>query len=222
MCGRYTLKSPIEVLVKEFGITGPLPEIQPSYNVAPGREVAAVTAGGDGGRHLETLKWGLVPSWAKDPGIGYRMINARSETAAEKPSFRKPLKERRCLILADGFYEWRKMGNGKQPFHIKMEDEKPFAFAGLWERWERDGVEIRSCAILTTEPNDLLRKVHDRMPVILPPEAQATWLDPEVRDPASLLPLLAPYPSGAMTAYPVSRTVNSPSNDGPGCVEPAA
>ena len=222
MCGRYTLKSPIEVLAKEFGITGPLPEIQPSYNVAPGREVAAAITGGDGGRRLEALKWGLVPSWAKDPGIGYRMINARSETAAEKPSFRKPLKDRRCLILADGFYEWRKMGNGKQPFHIKMEDEKPFAFAGLWERWERDGEEIRSCTILTTEPNDLLRKVHDRMPVILPPEAQATWLDPEIRDPAPLLPLLAPYPSGAMTVYPVSRAVNSPSNDGPGCVEPAA
>lgn len=222
MCGRYTLKSPIEVLAKEFGITGPLPEIQPSYNVAPGREVAAVITGEDGGRRLEVLKWGLVPSWAKDPGIGYRMINARSETAAEKPSFRKPLKDRRCLILADGFYEWRKMGNGKQPFHIKMEDEKPFAFAGLWERWERDGEEIRSCTILTTEPNDLLRKVHDRMPVILPPEAQATWLDPEIRDPAPLLPLLAPYPSGAMTVYPVSRAVNSPSNDGPGCVEPAA
>ncbi len=222
MCGRYTLKSPIEVLAKEFGITGPLPEIQPSYNVAPGREVAAVITGEDGGRRLEALKWGLVPSWAKDPGIGYRMINARSETAAEKPSFRKPLKDRRCLILANGFYEWRKMGNGKQPFHIKMEDEKPFAFAGLWERWERDGEEIRSCTILTTEPNDLLREVHDRMPVILPPEAQATWLDPEIRDPAPLLPLLAPYPSGAMTVYPVSRAVNSPSNDGPGCVEPAA
>lgn len=222
MCGRYTLKSPIEVLAKEFGITGPLPEIQPSYNVAPGREVLAVVTGSDGGRHLETLKWGLVPSWAKDPGIGYRMINARSETAAEKPSFRKPLKECRCLILADGFYEWRKMGNGKQPFHIKMEDGKPFAFAGLREEWERDGVEIRSCAILTTGPNDLLRKVHDRMPVILPAEAQATWLDPEVRDPASLLPLLVPYPSDAMTAYPVSRAVNSPSNDGPGLLEPAA
>lgn len=222
MCGRYTLKSPIDVLVKEFGITGPVPEIQPSYNVAPGREVAAVTTGSDGGRHLETLKWGLVPSWAKDPGIGNRMINARSETAADKPSFRKPLKERRCLILADGFYEWRKLGNGKQPFYIRMEDGKPFAFAGLWERWERDGMEIRSCAILTTQANDLVRKVHDRMPVILPAEARETWLDPDEHDPDALLPLLVPYPSAAMAAYPVSRAVNRPSNDGPDLVEPAA
>ena len=219
MCGRYTLTSPIEVLAEEFGVTGPLPEVQPSYNVAPGREVAAVLTGSDGGRKLEVLKWGLVPSWAKDPGIGYRMINARSETAAEKPSFRKAMKERRCPILADGFYEWRKAGNGKQPFHIKMEDRRPFAFAGLWER---DGQEIRSCTILTTEANDLVREVHERMPVILPPEDYEAWLDPEARDPSPLLPLLAPYPSGAMTAYPVSRAVNSPSNDDPMCVEPAA
>ena len=222
MCGRYTLTSPIEVLAEEFGVTGPLPEVQPSYNVAPGREVAAVLTGSDGGRRLEVLKWGLVPSWAKDPGIGYRMINARSETAAEKPSFRKAIKERRCLILADGFYEWRKVGNAKQPFHFKMEDARPFAFAGLWERWERDGQEIRSCTILTTEANDLVREVHERMPVILPPENYEAWLDPDTRDPSPLLPLLAPYPSGAMTAYPVSRAVNSPSNDGPMCVEPAA
>ncbi len=222
MCGRYTLKSPIHILAEEFGITGPLPEVRPSYNVAPGRNVAAVLDGGDGGRRLEVLKWGLVPSWAKDPGIGNRMINARSETAAEKPSFRKAMKERRCLILADGFYEWRKMGNGKQPYHARMADGRPFAFAGLWERWERDGEELRTCAILTTGANDLMRPVHDRMPVILPREEYEMWLDPELRDPAPLLPLLAPYPSEAMTVYPVSRAVNRPSNDGPACVEPAA
>ena len=222
MCGRYTLTSPIEVLMEEFGLSGPLPEVQPSYNVAPGRDVAAVVADGDGGRRLEVLKWGLVPSWAKDPGIGNRMINARSETAAEKPSFRKAMKERRCLILADGFYEWQKARGGKQPFHIRMGDGKPFAFAGLWERWERDGEEIRSCTILTTGANDLLRDVHDRMPVILPSQAHAPWLDPGMRDPAPLMPLLVPYPSEAMQTYPVSRAVNSPSNDGPVCVEPAA
>ena len=222
MCGRYTLTSPIEVLAEEFGIMGPLPEVWPSYNVAPGRNVAAVVDGGDGGRHLELLKWGLVPSWAKDPGIGNRMINARSETAAEKPSFRKAMRERRCLILADGFYEWRKMGNGKQPYHAAMQDGRPFAFAGLWEDWERDGERLRTCTILTTEANDLMREVHDRMPVILPPDAYATWLDRGARDPAPLLPLLVPYPSSDMRTYPVSRAVNRPSNDGPVCVEPAA
>ena len=222
MCGRYTLTSPIEVIAEEFGITGPLPEIKPSYNVAPGQAVATVLDEGDGVRRLEVLKWGLVPSWAKDPAIGNRMINARSETAAEKPSFRKAMKERRCLILADGFYEWQKTAHGKQPYYTRMEDGKPFAFAGLWESWGRDGEELRTCTILTTEANDFLRKVHDRMPVILPPEAYAPWLDPEMRDPRSILPLLVPYPPEAMTAYPVSRAVNSPSNDGPLCVEPAA
>ena len=222
MCGRYTLTSPIEVLAEEFGITGPLPELPPSYNVGPSQGVATVLDGGDGTRRLEVLKWGLVPSWAKDPGIGNRMINARSETAAEKPSFRKAMRERRCLILADGFYEWKKMGDGKQPYHAMTNDGKPFAFAWLWERWERDGEEIRSCTILTTAANDLMREVHDRMPVILPSEAYEPWLDPDLRDPAPLLPLLAPYPAEAMTIYPVSRAVNSPSNNGPGCVEPAA
>ena len=132
------------------------------------------------------------------------------------------MKVRRCLILADGFYEWQKTAHGKQPYYTRMEDGKPFAFAGLWESWGRDGEELRTCTILTTEANDFLRKVHDRMPVILPPEAYAPWLDPETRDPRSILPLLVPYPPEAMTAYPVSRAVNSPSNDGPLCVEPAA
>ena len=222
MCGRYTLTSPIEVLAEEFGLSGPLPELRPSYNVAPGQGVAAVLDGGDGERRLEVLKWGLVPSWAKDPAIGNRMINARSETAAEKPSFKRAMRERRCLILADGFYEWRKTGSGKQPYYARMEDGRPFAFAGLWESWERDGELIRSCTILTTGANDLMREVHDRMPVILPPEARAAWLDPGTRDPVPLLPLLVPYPSEAMKTYPVSRAVNRPSNDRPDNVEPAA
>ncbi len=222
MCGRYTLTSPIEVLAEEFGISGPLPELSPSYNVAPGQGVATVMEEDDGSRRLEVLKWGFVPSWAKDPAGGDRMINARSETAAEKPSFRKAMRERRCLILADGFYEWKKTGGGKQPFHIKMEDGRPFAFAGLWESWGRDGETIRSCTILTTGANDLVREVHDRMPVILPRDAYAPWLDPGTRDPEPLLSLLVPFPPEAMTAYPVSRAVNSPSNDGPYCVEPAA
>lgn len=222
MCGRYTLTAPVEVLMEEFGITGRLPEITPRYNVAPGQSVAAVVEGGDGGRRLEMLKWGLVPSWAKDPGIGNRMINARSETAAEKPSFRKAMKDRRCLILADGFYEWRKVAGGKQPYHIRMEDGRPFAFAGLWEEWDRGEEPIRSCTILTTGANDLVSEVHDRMPVILPQEHRELWLDPDQHDPSVLLSLLAPYSPDAMTAYPVSRAVNRPSNDSPALVEPAA
>ena len=222
MCGRYTLSTSVESLAEEFGIAGPLPELQPSYNVAPTQEVPAVVAGGGGERRLEMLRWGLIPSWADDPGIGARMINARSETVAEKPSFRRAFKERRCLIPADGFYEWQKTNGGKQPYYLRMKSGRPFAFAGLWESWNGDGNEIRSCTILTTNPNNIAREVHDRMPVILPPEVYEIWLDPDVREKEHLLSLLAPYPPGDMEAYPVSRRVNSPSNNEPSCVESVA
>jgi putative SOS response-associated peptidase YedK len=194
MCGRYTLSTSIESLAEEFGIAGPLPELQPSYNVAPTQEVPAVVAGGGGGRRLEMLRWGLIPSWADEAGIGARMINARSETVAEKPSFRRAFKERRCLIPADGFYEWQKTNGGKQPYYLRMKSGRPFAFAGLWESWNGDGNEIRSCTILTTNPNNIAREVHNRMPVILPPEVYEIWLDPDVREKEHLLSLLAPYP----------------------------
>lgn len=222
MCGRYTLSAPVGALAEEFGLTGPLPELQPSYNVAPTQEVPAVVAGGDGGRKLEMLKWGLIPSWADDPGIGARMINARSETVAEKPSFRRAFKERRCLIPADGFYEWQRTSDGKQPYYLRTKSGRPFAFAGLWESWDGDGSEIRSCTILTTDANDLVGEVHHRMPVILPPEDYELWLDPDVRKPGELLPLLAPYPANDMETYQVSRRVNSPSNNDPDCVERVA
>src|ERR671933_2135962 len=157
MCGRYTLYTPVETLAEEFGLTDPLPDLQPNYNVAPTQEVPAVVAGNDGGRRLEMLRWGLIPSWADDPGIGSRMINARSETVAEKPSFRRAFKERRCLVLADGFYEWKRTdSNGKQPYYIRMKDGRPFAFAGLWESWRGGREEILSCTILTTEANHLV------------------------------------------------------------------
>lgn len=218
MCGRYTLTTPVETLAEEFGLTESLPEVSQSYNVAPTQEVAAVLNGS--GRHLEMLRWGLIPSWADDPRIGSRMINARSETAPEKPSFRKAFKERRCLILADGFYEWQKTNNGKQPFYIRMENGSPFAFAGLWESWQDpEGPEVRSCTILTTDPNELLAPVHNRMPVILHPEDYELWLDPDVREVDLLSPLLVPYPADSMEAYPVSRRVNNPANDEPDCIE---
>ena len=221
MCGRYTLSTPVVALAEAFGFDGSGVELSPSYNVAPGGEIATVLPDG-GERRLEMLRWGLVPPWADDPEIGSRMINARSETAPEKPSFRRAFRERRCLIPADGFYEWRREKDGKQPFFVRMKDGSPFAFAGLWESWEGDGMgPIRSCTILTTAPNRVVGEVHNRMPVIVPPDAYDAWLDPEAER-QELVSLLASYPDDAMEAYPVSRAVNSPRNDGPGCIEPAA
>jgi putative SOS response-associated peptidase YedK len=221
MCGRYTLKTPVEELAEEFGFEASSVELPPNYNVAPTQEVAAILEEG-GKRRLELLRWGLIPSWADDPSIGSRMINARSETAPEKPSFRRAFRERRCLIPADGFYEWQRTNGAKQPYYIRMKEGRPFAFAGLWESWKDDGgPEIRSCTILTTKPNALAAEIHDRMPVILPAGSYDAWLDPETgRD--ELYGLLAPYPEDEMEAYPVSRLVNSPQNNDPRCIEPAA
>ena len=168
------------------------------------------------------LRWGLVPGWAKDPAIGSRLINARAETAAEKPAFRTALRRRRCLVAADGFYEWQQAGRTKQPYFIHLRDDRPFALAGLWEAWEgADHAWLETCTLLTTEPNDVVRPIHDRMPVILPPQAYSCWLDPAIEDPRQLAPLLVPYPSDQMEAYRVGRLVNSPSHDAPGCIEPA-
>lgn len=220
MCGRYTLKTPVSVLAERFEIEDSPSSITPSYNIAPTQQVATVLAE-NGKRKLEMLHWGLIPSWAKDPEVGNRMINARAETVAEKPSYRKAFQERRCLILADGFYEWQKTDNGKQPFYIRMQDESPFAFAGLWESW-RNGREIRSCTIITTAPNELAAPIHNRMPVILNPGDYEMWLDPDFDERDPLTSLLKPYPADVMEAYPVSRRVNKPSNNEPGVIEPAA
>ena len=220
MCGRYTLKTPVSVLAERFEIEDSPSSITPGYNIAPTQQVATVLAE-NGKRKLEMLHWGLIPSWAKDPEVGNRMINARAETVAEKPSYRKAFQERRCLILADGFYEWQKTDNGKQPFYIRMEDGSPFAFAGLWESWH-NGREIRSCTIITTAPNELAAPIHNRMPVILHPEDYGMWLDPDFGEREPLTSLLKPYPADVMEAYPVSRRVNKPSNNVPGCIEPAA
>ena len=222
MCGRYTLAISKRRLAEAFDLSGEMPDLTPSYNVTPMQAVATVL--GDGGeRRLELMRWGLIPSWADDPEIGTRMINARSETVAEKPSFRAAFEKRRCLIPVDGFYEWQKTAGAKQPFHIRLQDGRPFALAGLWEKWrDEGGLEIRSCTILTTEANGLLASVHGRMPVMLDPENYDFWLDPEVQEAGPLSQLLKPYPPENMEAYPVSRFVNSPSNDDPRCVEPAA
>ena len=216
MCGRFSLKTPSKVLAKAFKIE--VPTLPLRYNIAPTQQVAAVRSRPDG-RELALLKWGLVPSWAKDASIGSRMINARAETVAEKPAYRWAFRRRRCLVPADGFYEWKREGGSKQPYHFRMRDEQPFAFAGLWERWRGElGEVIDSCTIITTEANELLAPVHDRMPVILPPEAYDTWLDDEFTDALALGGLLRPYPAEAMERFPVSTRVNSPKNDDASCV----
>ncbi len=220
MCGRYTLKTPIDVLAEHFEVEEYPASLTPSYNIAPTQGVVAVMEDDDK-RKLEIFHWGLIPSWAKDPAIGNKMINARAETVSEKPSFRSAFKRRRCLIVADGFYEWQKTDNGKQPYYIRMKDSTPFAFAGLWETWQ-NGEEIRSCTIITTDANDLMGEIHHRMPVILPPENYGVWLDPGFEEKEALSDLLKPYRSEEMEAYPVSRRVNKPSNNEPSVIEPAA
>ena len=194
----------------------------PRYNIAPTQEVLTVTSDGDHNR-AEMMRWGLVPSWARDPKIGSRMINARSETLAELPSFRVAFRRRRCLVVADSFYEWRRDGKRRTPMRIGLESGEVFAFAGLWETWRRtDGSALLSCAIVTTEANKLVAPIHDRMPVILDPEAESIWLDRGIEDTSLLSELLTPFPSELMTAYEVSRAVNSATNDGPECIVPAA
>lgn len=219
MCGRFTLTTNLGAIAARFGVTRFLEEVGPRYNIAPTQPVIVVND--DGSRHLTEMRWGLIPSWAKEPTIGNRMINARAETVATKPAFRAALRKRRCLIPADGFYEWQQVGRRKQPVYITLKTREPFSFAGLWETWTSpDGEEIKTCTIITTEANDLMKPIHDRMPVILTPDAEAVWLDPAIQDPARLLALLTPYPSEAMEVYPVSTSVNNPSNDGPECVTP--
>ncbi|MBT5415836.1 MAG: SOS response-associated peptidase, partial [Rhodospirillaceae bacterium] len=191
MCGRYSLTTPPEALRGLLDFDGPTPNLAARYNIAPRQAVPVVRCEGTGERHLVMLRWGLVPYWAKDEGIGDRLINARSETAAEKPSFRRAMETRRCLIPVDGFYEWKAAGKLKQPYRIELDGRRPFAFAGLWERWEKGaGGSLETCAILTTEANDRLRAIHHRMPVILDPAAYGAWLDVEARDPRAVAPLL--------------------------------
>jgi len=224
MCGRFTLTTDVGVVARRFGA----PPAQgggtrPRYNIAPTQTVVTVTD--DGARHLEQMRWGLIPAWAKDPSIGSKLINARAETLAEKPAFRAALKRRRCLIPADSFFEWPAGPDGrKRPIRVTLASGEPFAFAGLWAEWRPpdapNGEALRTCTIVTCAPNDLMARYHHRMPVILTPEAEGVWLDPRVEDPAVLLPLLAPYPADLMTAYAVSPAVNSPANDSPQLVLP--
>jgi putative SOS response-associated peptidase YedK len=220
VCGRFTLTTNLGALAARFGVARFLEEVGPRYNIAPTQTVIVVND--DGTRHLTQMRWGLIPSWAKDPAIGNRMINARAETVATKPAFRAALRKRRCLIPADGFYEWQPVGRRKQPVFIALKTREPFSFAGLWESWTSpEEEEIKTCTIITTEANVLLKPIHDRMPAILSREAEAVWLDPTIQDPERLLPYLKPYQAEEMEVYAVSTKVNSPANEGPVCIEPA-
>jgi putative SOS response-associated peptidase YedK len=221
MCGRFTLTIDPAHLQEAFPWAVIPTDLNPRYNIAPSQPIAVIPNTGE--KTVSMYKWGLIPSWSKDPSIGERMINARSETLSEKPSFRNAYRRRRCLILADGFYEWKpSVGNkSKQPIFIRLNNSLPFAFAGLWELWSApDGSEILSCTIITTQPNSLLESIHNRMPVILHPDSYDLWITPEDRQAAQLNELLVPYPSSEMLAYPVSKKVNSPLNESSDLITP--
>ena len=219
MCGRFALTAPASDIAEIFQIDV-LPEVLPRYNVAPTTQVACIVEE-DGHRKLEMFRWGLIPSWAKDKKVGYRMINARADTVASKPAYRSAFKRRRLLVLADGFYEWQKVGTGKAatkiPHLIQLKGGRPFAMAGLWERWtdpETDE-EVRTCTIVTTSGNEMMKPIHDRMPVILPEERWDLWLDRSVEDKEVLQELLLSYPASEMQERPVSQSVGNVKNKGP-------
>ena len=217
MCGRYTFtQTPdpeLVVLPEGFEI-----ETGPRYNLAPG-QFAPVIQQADP-EHIHYMRWGLIPAWARDEKIGYKMINARAETLADKPAFRGPVRQSRCLVMADGFYEWKKTGAGKQPFRITLKDESPFYFAGIYDRWHAPiGYEIMTFSIITTEPNELMTDIHDRMPAILTPDQELIWMDPD-RGLDEVLAVLKPYESIRMNAYPVSPQVGNVRNDNQNLVLP--
>jgi putative SOS response-associated peptidase YedK len=221
MCGRYTLTSPGEVIAELFELVD-VPEVLPHYNLAPTQEAAVVRVAAPGApRRLDYLRWGLIPYWATDPAIGNRMINARAESVADKPAYRDSFRRRRCLVPADGFYEWKRQGKARQPYLIRRRDRRPFAFAGLWSSWRgRDADRRETFTIVTTTPNELLAQLHDRMPVILDYRDFAAWLDPGRSDAAHLQSLLVPPAAGDLEAVPVSTRVNNAAYDAADCVEP--
>jgi putative SOS response-associated peptidase YedK len=218
MCGRFARIVSDKTLREKYRLER-IAKLEDRYNISPMQSIAAVRAA-VGANELVLLRWGLIPSWSKDAKIAYKLTNARAETVSEKPSFRSAFKQRRCIIPASGFYEWRREAKQKQPFFIRPHDEELFSFAGLWETWrDPEGEIVESCAIITTEANDLMRTIHDRMPVILDTEAESVWLDAQapVED---LRSLLVPFVSGRMKAYPVDPYVNNAKNQGPKCIEP--
>ena len=218
MCGRFTVTTQPAQLLDDLGIAQTDLDFQPRYNIAPQQPVLAVLRR-DGALRAEPLRWGLIPFWAKDPAIGNKMINARAETVAEKPAYRAAFGKRRCVVIADGFYEWRAAAGGKQPMRIRLASQTHFAMAGLWESWRPpEGDPVLTCTVITTTANEHMRTIHDRMPVILDSETVQLWLNPAASA-ADLTALLAPY-AGELDSYPVSRLVNSPRNDIADCIAP--
>jgi putative SOS response-associated peptidase YedK len=219
MCGRFTQFSPLERYTALFGAAAGV-LLHPNYNVAPTQQIIVCRLSNMGWCEIWPMRWGLIPRWAKEPATGYSTINARSDTVAVKPAFRDAFRKRRCLIPTDGFYEWQSSKTRKQPYFIHRKDGEPFAFAGLYERWEREDLKIDSCTIAVTQPNRLLSAIHDRMPVIIRPEDFEQWLDP-MREQDALLSLLRPYPADDLEAYPVGLAVNKPSNNDASLLERA-
>jgi putative SOS response-associated peptidase YedK len=220
MCGRYVLKAALPEIARMLGMDVDF-ELDPSYNIAPTRAEPACRIEAPGQKQLALMRWGLIPHWAKTADTNYMMINARAETVAGKPAFRSAFRHRRCLIPADGYYEWKSMQGRKQPFYFSMKDGNPFCFAGLWERWQpAEGEPVESCAIITTGANALGAEIHHRMPVILAADDYARWLDPQQTDASQLLPLLQPFASEPMSLCPVSTLVNNARVDEPRCITP--
>jgi putative SOS response-associated peptidase YedK len=208
-------------MAKDFGVEEITDDLQPSFNVAPTDPVAVVL--NNGAKRLVSMRWGLVPYWATDPKIASKLINARAETLTAKAAFKEAFKKRRCLVIADGFFEWQKQGTKKTPLFLYLKDERPFGFAGLYEIWTPPlGEPLVTCTIITTEPNELVRPIHNRMPVILPKTSEDFWLDSSIDDHTRLLDLLRPYPAEEMNAHTVSTTVNSVKNDSPECIQPVS
>ncbi|HYQ47960.1 MAG TPA: SOS response-associated peptidase, partial [Thermodesulfovibrionales bacterium] len=219
MCGRFARSSKPDVIIREFGVRKALAEPEPNYNISPGQNIVIITDQGE--RQLVACRWGFIPAWTKEQSSGYKMINARAETIVEKPAFREAFLKRRCLVIADGFFEWEKGMKGQVPFYICFRSGKPFGFAGLYNvRTSPEGKDICTCTVITTGANELCSQVHDRMPAIIPKDKEVLWLDPAVRDPDILLGLLRPYPAEEMEMYLVSSSVNSPKFDSPDAIQP--
>ena len=219
MCGRFTLKTPTKTIASLFSGLD-FPQLPLRFNIAPTQMVTCIKAESSTEQAVHSFRWGLVPFWAKDLKIGAKMINARAETIADKPAFRAAFKKRRCLILADGFYEWKKVGKSKFPHYITLAEEQPFAMAGLWEQWGKGEERVETCTIITTEANEVMEPLHHRMPVILEPENHDFWLDPEFKDSESLKKLLVPYRPSDMRTREVNPIVNKATNETPECIEP--
>ncbi|MFZ1027252.1 MAG: SOS response-associated peptidase [Limnoraphis robusta] len=218
MCGRFSLSCSAEQIAEIF-LLSEIPELTPRYNIAPTQFIATVSQNSKSeNRQFNWMRWGLIPSWAKDTKMGAKLINARVETVTEKASFRQAIRQRRCLILADGFYEWQTEKDQKQPYYFHLENHQPFAFAGLWERWKSpENQEIISCTILTTEAHEEMRSIHHRQPIIIPENLYSQWLNPQLTEPQEILPLLTSQ--AALKHYPVNLVVNKPSHDEPDCIQ---